>query len=342
MACVCSLHLIVLLGATSILEAQTQISSLIASAPMPIGSGARALGYNGAFTAIADDATAASWNPAGLIQLEMPEIAVVGSFFNRTEEYDQKNPAWRLTVADGSFGGFDLNYLSAVYPFSILRRNIVISFSYQRLYEFRRELNFSFERDGIIDTVDFHQEGGLGTLSPAIAIQVVPWLSLGATLNVWIDELGSSNAFQRELIWTRSDGNWETTRERFENTSGLNATFGIMARPLDKITLAASLDLPFRVDMDVDRWTEVFIPDPEQHITRDEQERIFVDFPLSVSFGLAWRVSDSFTTALDYSFTDWDAFRTQSAFDGIEGEVSAITGDKSSVEPTHTVRLGAE
>lgn len=42
----------------------------IASSPNPVGSGARAIGMGGAFIGIADDATAASWNPAGLIQLE--------------------------------------------------------------------------------------------------------------------------------------------------------------------------------------------------------------------------------------------------------------------------------
>ena len=42
-----------------------------------VGAGARANGMGGAFTAIADDATAASWNPAGLAQLRQPEISVV-------------------------------------------------------------------------------------------------------------------------------------------------------------------------------------------------------------------------------------------------------------------------
>ena len=37
-----------------------------ASAPLPAGSGARALGQANAFTAVADDATAASWNPAAV------------------------------------------------------------------------------------------------------------------------------------------------------------------------------------------------------------------------------------------------------------------------------------
>jgi hypothetical protein len=50
----------------------------IASSPNPVGSGARALGMGGAFIAVADDATAASWNPSGLIQLERPELSIVG------------------------------------------------------------------------------------------------------------------------------------------------------------------------------------------------------------------------------------------------------------------------
>ena len=60
----------------------------IPSSPNPVGSGARALGMGSAFIAVADDATAASWNPGGLIQLEKPEISSVGAFFHRIEDND--------------------------------------------------------------------------------------------------------------------------------------------------------------------------------------------------------------------------------------------------------------
>src|SRR5690349_5208750 len=42
------------------------------------GSGARALGMGGAFIARPDDATAATWNPAGLSYLRTPEISAAG------------------------------------------------------------------------------------------------------------------------------------------------------------------------------------------------------------------------------------------------------------------------
>jgi len=80
----------------------------------PVGSGARALGMGGAFIAIADDATAASWNPGGLIQLETPEISIVGTYFDRTENNSFKNEDDdQQTVNDAN-----INYLSAAHPFT--------------------------------------------------------------------------------------------------------------------------------------------------------------------------------------------------------------------------------
>ena len=44
-----------------------------------MGVGARALGMGGAFVAMANDASATYWNPAGLVQLSEPEIAIMHS-----------------------------------------------------------------------------------------------------------------------------------------------------------------------------------------------------------------------------------------------------------------------
>ncbi|HVM32108.1 MAG TPA: hypothetical protein VMU88_03175, partial [bacterium] len=48
-----------------------------------VGVGARAMGMGGAFDAVADDPSAAYWNPAGLTQLEVPTLLMMyGSLFN--------------------------------------------------------------------------------------------------------------------------------------------------------------------------------------------------------------------------------------------------------------------
>jgi long-subunit fatty acid transport protein len=49
--------------------------------------GARSLGFGGAFAALADDATAAFANPAGLVQLVRPEVSVEGRVWRRSPSF---------------------------------------------------------------------------------------------------------------------------------------------------------------------------------------------------------------------------------------------------------------
>jgi hypothetical protein len=104
-----------------------------ATSPSPVGSGARAVGKGTAFIAVADDATAASHNPGGLIQLQTPEVSVVGSYYVRSEIQDVT--VADTMVADQTLDRFDLNYLSLAYPFEFLRRNVVVSLNVQRLFD---------------------------------------------------------------------------------------------------------------------------------------------------------------------------------------------------------------
>ncbi len=41
-----------------------------------------------------------------------------------------------------SVSEWDINYLSAVYPFHLLNRNMVVSLNYQHLYDFNREWKY--------------------------------------------------------------------------------------------------------------------------------------------------------------------------------------------------------
>ncbi|MBN2783680.1 MAG: outer membrane protein transport protein [Pontiellaceae bacterium] len=114
----------------------------IFAAPLPVGSGARALGQAGAFTAVADDATAASWNPAGLVQLESPEISAVYRFSAREDLHDSRTD--HLATGEDRYFSRELNYLSGVYPFIIGERNAVFSFNYQEAYDFTMEFSALF------------------------------------------------------------------------------------------------------------------------------------------------------------------------------------------------------
>jgi hypothetical protein len=72
---------VVLLGAQAAQAQQEPVGDDPIAIPgqqnLTLGSGARAFGMGGAFLARADDATAASWNPAGLSYLRAPELSLV-------------------------------------------------------------------------------------------------------------------------------------------------------------------------------------------------------------------------------------------------------------------------
>ena len=87
----------------------------------PLYVGARALGIGNAFTAVADDATAGFWNPAGLIQWQGVKLFGVYKFYNRADyRFDPKGIGysyrgyslfWGNKIAIGVDSGVpDFNY----------------------------------------------------------------------------------------------------------------------------------------------------------------------------------------------------------------------------------------
>lgn len=166
-----------------------------AVSPNPVGSGARAIGWGTAFIAIADDATAASHNPAGLVQLERPEVSIVGSYFFRHEQQDVTEAD--TIVEDQNLDNFELNYLSIVYPSELWSRNITVSLNFQRLFNLQGDTDIASLLDpsvcgcDAVQRVRSRQTGQLFTISPAAAVQIIPTFSVGMAVNIWPDWFGN-------------------------------------------------------------------------------------------------------------------------------------------------------
>lgn len=326
----------------------------IASSPNPVGSGARALGMGGAFIAVADDATAASWNPGGLIQLETPEVSVVGAYNHRTE--DTTYQAFPEASGPQSISTVDLNYLSGVYPFGVLGHNAVVSLNYQHLYDFNKKARFGTRDDDPpqIETTwyEFEQEGGLYTISPAFAFQILPSLSVGVTLNVWEDAL-FDNEWKLKRHQTSSGNFMEfpfSSVEDLQETykfSGINCNLGIMWNINSTFTLGAVFKSPFRGDVKHayhSTKTIVYPTDPEKNRTevKSYSEKETLDMPMSYGIGFAARLSDALTLALDLYRTEWGDYVLHT---GDGRKLSPITGkpeSDSDVGATTQVRLGGE
>ena len=319
------------------------------SSPNPVGSGARALGMGGAFIAVADDATAASWNPGGLIQLEKPEVSLVGAVFHRVEDNEfGTNPE---ASGSQSVTEANINYFSVAYPFTLLNRNMIVSLNYQYLFDFSREWNFPLVQSSaglsVNQNIDYDQNGNLSALGLAYAVQVTPRFSFGFTLNFWEDWLGMNE--WEQTTQQQGTGNLAGSDFTFESVNqdrftfnGFNANLGLLWGISDKLTLGAVLKTPFTADVNRESIFTSFVslnpPSPPTVST----EPLKLDMPMSYGIGIAFRSSDRLTISGDIYRTEWQDF----VFTDSKGnETSAISGlpvGVSDVDATIQVRLGAE
>ncbi len=359
------LFLLALLGLAPLLPAQELELSV---SPTPIGSGARAAGMADAFVAIADDATAASWNPAGLVQLEKPEFSIVGAW-NRVGDNFHAEPYHPEVEGAFAVDNLDLNYLSFVYPlpFLVLDRNVTVSLNYQRKFDFTRSFSMDFNRHqafsfpgrstifSLFSRLEFEQEGGLSTISPALAFEITHRLSVGAALNLWRSSPFGENSWTQEirdsaagLFFGSASIGARRMKETYKDFTGENVTLGLLWDIDDRWKLGIRYDTAFTGDVDYERRGRVFqYPNFSPLVSSlYKREKRQVRFPDTLAVGLSFRANDRLTLALDITRTDWNDFYVE---DGQGVRTSLVDAsniddreDSTDMDATYTVRLGAE
>ncbi len=335
--------------------------------PNPVGSGARAMGMGGAFIGVADDATAASWNPAGLLQLTKPELSIVGSYFSGENEYGASHVDGG-DITDHSSQIFHLNYASGVLPFTFFNRNLVLSFNYQHLYEFSMDISKTWreeDAEGVfIDKLhkdSKHQQGSLCTLSPARAFMIKRFLFLGVTCNFWDHELldngwenintqyAEGTEIRDEPIITRSE-----IYEKYD-FSGFNMNFGFLLKSdyfrlfgkKRQIQFGGVLKTPFKADIQHEKQEKVYTEFPEDpvlnyyydHISRNN---LTLEMPLSYGLGLCFHFSESLALAVDVYKTHWDQYVLVYDSDDRWSPINKKREEEAKITPTTQIRCGGE
>ena len=345
----CSLLILLSLLFVSAGAQQVEFSSTL----NPVGSGARATGMGGAFISVADDATAASWNPAGLIQLERPEVSVVYSYFNWRQTYHSS--AHREIETTNSIDASRLNYASVAYPFVFLKRNMIISLNYQQLYEMNKNVKFKYIWDingsKLDDNIKYDQNGYLYALSPAFAVQIIPKLYLGATVNFWGDYVGDNgwesnyhsvangNLFNRAL----------TQKVDVKNCisfQGTNANFGFLWSVSGPVTIGGVYKTSFDAKLLKDSTFEASqiwsgLPDQPASFQRTHEE-LTMKMPASYGMGISYRHSDAWLIAFDIYRTEWSSFYIK---DSRGNKINPVDGQllsKGRLKDTTQIRLGTE
>ncbi len=357
-ACLQLLCSLVLAFASGQAWAQLEINS----SPNVVGSGARALGMGSAFIAIADDATAASWNPGGLTQLERPELSLVYSFKSNSEGFSSSSK--RGLNFDNSVDISEINYASFVYPIprTFGGRNLVVSLNLLKQFDFKRDLDFRFTdvgaaAGGIVNLAakyKYRQRGGLRSLSPAVGFEITDKLSVGLVVNLYDQSILPNNEWEtRNNIRQRTLFNviplpFTATRidENYQDFKGHNYTIGLLYKPNERWSIGAVYHTKWSADVSY-RQTVRLSSGGFVGRTRVKRNQEYT-FPSAFGIGAAYRFpNDKLIVSFDVTRRDWDQFEVLDPQNPVRSQrrTSGVTGlnkNISKIDPTYTVRLGAE
>jgi long-subunit fatty acid transport protein len=277
---------------------------------LTLGSGARAYGMGGAFLARADDATAASWNPAGLSYLRVPEVSLVGvsNSFDATRGNDFDR-----------FDGKAVDFAAFTWPVGFGEVRGAVQLSYQRAISFDgrraiRETRIVTAGTALIAD-DARSNGGFDVIAFGTGLRLSRRVRAGVTVNRWLN--GYSQTLDRRYLTPSARPLREYDLDF--HPRGWSFNLGLMVSPIEQVNLAAVYKTPFSAGLQLDKarhdyWGAAGAP---EEITTNSASSAApqLDFPSSLGFGVSWRIRNTLTLSADYTRTSWSEARILDYFE---------------------------
>ncbi len=291
-----------------------------------VGSGARAFGMGGTFIAIADDATAASWNPGGLGQLEKSELSMVLRYQNyRTLQPASIAPGGFIGPQDKDANSYDFDFFSFTYPIRIGTFKIVPQVSYQRSISFdldTRMNNVLFSTldtsgnqiDGTFTEMDKFT-GGIDMISLSVGSKLFGWLNIGVSTNMLLNKFqgrinreSKGNIYRAATPSLKEDFTEDRSRHITIDIKGVNVNVGVLAEVFENFKIGAVYKNPFSIDLDYSIAYSQETNISGQTTTKIDSRHSGVSplrWPRTWGVGISYRPSDPLTLSVDFTSTRW-------------------------------------
>jgi hypothetical protein len=309
-------------------EAQPIQNVVLQNSFNPIGAGARGLGMGGAFIAVADDGTAASFNPAGLAQLRRTELALVGftdelttTRFVPRGETDVQTSETKVRHSALDFGGLAI-------PFDVGGRNLTVQLSYQRSVDLfgkgqatvQDTILLSELDPSLKGTADFiadiapAQEGAFHTVNLSAGYQATSRMALGVTFSYWLADWTAKGTQDFRLrikvpkVGTVEAPLLQTTFDQKQSMRALSMNTGFLLK-YPWISVGGIIRLPFGGYYDLEENDVRTTFDAQGHPLPPSPQQFLVTsrlhWPRSAGVGLALRPLKHLTLAGDYTHSYW-------------------------------------
>jgi long-subunit fatty acid transport protein len=283
-----------------------------ASAGNFFGVGARAMGMGGAYTAVANDATALVYNPAGLARVKRIE------FSGGLTHQRLSNKTGDLTSVGIQSSGIDFNdgrlqsntrlsSANVVLPAPTYRGSLVFAFGVNRIKSFDRAMEFTFPQDGS-SGIEL-ESGGLYMWSLGGAVDISPNVSVGGAFNFfsgtdnysWLYE-GSYDDDNLSFKYKYDD----TIKDRY---TGFNLKLGIRVQPNKFLIVGGTVESPvtYTINEDWTQTTDTTFYKPDEYWV-DYYDSGSPEYKISLPFSLGLGVALNFnnlTLAGDINYADW-------------------------------------
>jgi hypothetical protein len=289
------------------------------------GKGARAAGMAYAFNAVADDATALSWNPAGIMQIKKPELAFSNSL---------KNTEYRHAIYEYDYKPvYTIDFLGFVYPLKLKKKDLVFGVSYQN----KMNLKYNYENlPSEIGTSYGKRNLTVNSVSLTGAYSINRFIGVGISYNHWFSFGNKSETYDsfydlnehKEEPEQYPDTTIYTITQKYRY-SGNNFTMGILLDfssfhfPLrytlkcdSRLRLSNDFNYTGRIDYIYNNNIDTTVLNLIHGIEKFE-------FPVTLTNALAYRFGDYLTiacefdlqffkdTALIYDYTQEKSFFTE-------------------------------
>lgn len=287
-----------------------------------LGFGARAMGMGGAFTAVADDATAASWNPAGLSQMTSSEFSLVYDMYkgdmtwNDYEEEELSNGysyVWQSVEDSGSSDYNSLSFFSYSMPFNLKNKNLVWQISYSNLSsppDYENEYHYNgmvyYMGEGIYteDLNGVYKLSGSGsfkTLTFSLASQLFSNFHLGISLNYLDTNYKEKSSNSGSTTTSLGDYSvYSSSYSRKYDFSDFYFDFGFLYKT-KYFSFGGVYHSGFKASGELSESYEDLL-NPEENWTSD----VDVEWPSGYGFGVAFYPVQNITFAIDYSKSNWE------------------------------------
>jgi long-subunit fatty acid transport protein len=321
----------------------------------PWGVGSRATAMGGAYTAVADDYAALYYNPAGLGQVRKMSLSGSLSFLST-----ENKATFMGVVTSETPTASKLNDLGLCLPVPASRGSLAFGIGYHRVRLFDNGMLTSnavrlsadaFPPDGYEGRWENEriESGALSNTSLGMSIEMAPGFFAGAAMNIWggdDDYTWQFREIDEKNLYTYSDST--STEHIATDFSGVNLTFGVLMKIMDRVSLGATVVTPVTLKAkeswdyaDVFTWDGDQGLDPET-VSDTGSSEYKVRAPWILRGGLALRPGPMLLSA-DGEFMNYSQFEytTQPPQDGYS-KTQANMDIKRNFRNVLNTRVGAE